>query len=82
MKRDLISVKGTIANYLVKHQNEIYACSNNVEKMKEVTLKLLENDEIKSNPATKEAIDHIKKAKGNRFLSLLVTYMTGMKVGN
>lgn len=79
--KDLTNKKGTIANHLTKHQNEIYACGSNVEKMKEITLKLLKSEELKSNPATLEAIDHIKKSKGSKFLSLLVTYMTGMKVG-
>lgn len=79
--KDLTNKKETIANYLTQHQNEIYACGNNVEKMKEITLKLLRSEELKSNPATLEAIEHIKKAKGSRFLSVLVTYMTGMKVG-
>lgn len=79
--KDLTNKKGTIAHYLTQHQNEIYACGNDVEKMKKITLKLLESEDLKSNPVTLEAIDHIKKSKGNKFLSLLVTYMTGMKVG-
>ena len=81
MTRDLQKYEGTIANYLTKHTNEIWACGNNLVKMKEVVLDLLSKDEIKSNPETAKAIKILSKLNGARFTSTLMTYMTGMKVG-
>ena len=81
MKRDLQQYEGTIANYLTNHKNEIWACGNNIVKMKQVVLDLLSKDEIKNNPQTPKAIKVLSKLNGARFTSTLMTYMTGMKVG-
>lgn len=77
---DLSKKRGTIAHYLTKHQDEIYACGNDVYRMKQVVLDLLRKDEIQDNPETPEAIRILSSCKGALFLSTLVTYMTGMKV--
>lgn len=78
---DLSKKRGTIANYLTKHQAEIYGCGSDIYKMKQVVLDLLHKEEIQDNPETPEAIRILSSCKGSLFLSTLVTYMTGMKVG-
>ena len=79
-KRDLTKVPGTIANYLTNHQSEIFECGSDFNKMKSVTLKLLESEEIKDKKAQLEAINSLSKAKPSSFYSTLVSYMTGLTV--
>lgn len=79
--KDLSHKTGTIAAYLTKNQNKIYGCGNNINKMKSVVLELLSAEEIQGNPETANAINILSKLHGNHFLSTLVTYMTGYKVG-
>lgn len=79
--KNLSNKKGTIAAYLTRNRDKIFACGNNIDKMKEVVLELLRSEEIKDNPATAESIKVLSRARGNAFLSTLITYMTGLKVG-
>ena len=72
--------EGTIAHYLTSHRDEIWACGNDWQKMKTKVLELLNNDEIKSNPETTRAIKILSSKTGNQFLTVLVTYMSGLKV--
>lgn len=79
--KDLSTKKRTIAEYLTKNKEKIWACGDDVVKMKAVVLELLSAEEIASNPATSKAIMILSKTHGNQFLSTLVTYMSGIKVG-
>lgn len=79
--KDLSTKKGTIAQYLSKNKEKIWACGDDIAKMKAVVLELLSAKEIASNPATPEAIRILSKTRGNQFLSTLVTYMSGLKIG-
>lgn len=72
--------KGTIAYYLTSHKDEIWSCGENIQKMKAKTLELLSREEIKNNPETPRAIKILSGCNGNKFLTVLVTYMTGLKV--
>lgn len=79
--KDLSSKKGTIAQYLTKNEQKIWACGKDINKMKACVLELLSAEEIQSNPETANAVHILSKLHGNHFLSTLVTYMTGMKIG-
>ena len=76
--------EGTIAHYLTSHKKEIWACGGtygtNIEAMKEKTLELLSKEEIQDNPETPRAIKILSSKRGNQFLTVLVTYMSGLKV--
>lgn len=56
MKKSLNQIDGTIANYLVKHKDEIWACGNDTTKMKQTVLNLLKSKELEHNSHTSEAI--------------------------
>ncbi len=76
--------EGTIAHYLTSHKEEIWACGGiygtNIEAMKEKTLELLSKEEIQDNPETPRAIKILSSKRENQFLTILVTYMSGLKV--
>ena len=78
-KKDLDQKKGTIAHFLVSHQEEIWAYQDDWKAMKDYVLKLLQRKEIRGNPATPQAIDILSKATGSHFLSTLTTYMFGLR---
>ena len=71
--------EGTIAHYLTSHRDEIWACGD-WQKMKTKVLELLRRDEISSNPETPRAIRILSSKRDNQFLTILITYMSGLKV--
>lgn len=81
MSKDLTKYRRTIAKVLTDNKTAIFNCSPNIQLMKETTIKILQNsEELKRNSATSEAILILRKCNGNKFLSTLVTYMSGIKV--
>ena len=81
MKFDLSKRNGTIAKYLTEHLFEFNSCGTNLGKLKAKVSVLLDADELKNNPAVKEAKLFFSECKSsNQFLSLLGTYATGIRV--
>ena len=80
MAKDLTKFDGTIAKHLTAHQDEIFACGNNVQLMRKKVLELLDEPTLKDKKAVANAKDVLSKAHPSLFLSSLVTYMTGDKV--
>ena len=80
MAKNLTKYNGTIANHLTAHKDEIWACGNDIKRMREVVTKLLDSPNLKDKKAVYEAKQIFAKAHDSLFLSSLVTYMTGEKV--
>lgn len=80
MSPDLTKIKGTIAHHLTQNSSKIWDCGNNVEKMREVVLQLLEDESLTDKKAVFEAKQRLGRAKTSNFCSTLLTYMTGLKV--
>ena len=80
MAKNLTRYNGTIANHLMSHKDEIWACGNDVKKMREVVIKLLDAPTLKDKKAVFEAKEIFRKSHDSLFLSSLITYMTGEKV--
>ena len=77
MNTDLTKRRGTIANYLTKNCDKLWACGNNVKKMRAVALQLLDSSTLTDKEAVEQAKHIFKTAKDNLFISCLITYMTG-----
>lgn len=82
MKKPLNQIPGTIAHHLTKHANELWACGNDVEAMKKVALKLLDDPTLTDKTAVANAKRAFQTSHPHAFMSTLVTYMTGDKVIN
>lgn len=80
MKKSLNQIDGTIANYLVKHKDEIWACGNDTTKMKQTVLNLLKSKELEHNSHTSEAIKRFDQTTSQNFAGMLTTYMLGSRV--
>jgi hypothetical protein len=80
MDKKLYSHKGTIANCLLKHMPELKKCENNINKMRETTLNLLNDPELVNNKHVEEAKYRISTAKDSALYSLISTYMIGERV--
>lgn len=84
MKKDLSTEKGTIANVLEKHKDELFELIqlNDFEKLKKRVNELLDDSSLKNNSAKEEAKQILNKAavRPNYYYSVLMTYLTGMKV--
>lgn len=80
MKKDISKVNGTIAKHLCDHKDEIWACDPNINAMRSVALKLLDDPCLTDKEAVAQAKHIFKTAGNNLFLSCLLTYMTGVKV--
>lgn len=79
-KRDLTKIPGTIAYLFTQHTNDFNQCGNNINKMKEVALRLLDDPNLTDKEAVMKAKKNLGASNNSRFLSLLTTYMTGEKV--
>lgn len=77
MKTDLSKRSGTIANHLTKNCDKLWACGNDVKKMRAVALRLLDSPTLTDKEAVEQAKKIFNTAKDNLFISCLVTYMTG-----
>ena len=79
--KDLRTVKGTVANYFNKHLDEIYAPlnSNDIEGCRKVVLELLKSPEITDKEAKQKATELLSKLKGQAFITVLSTYIMGIK---
>ena len=79
--KDLRTVKGTVANYFNKHLDEIYAPlnSNDIEGCSNVVLELLKSPEITDKEAKQKATELLSKLKGQAFITVLSTYIMGIK---
>ena len=80
MTKDLTTVKGTIAYLFTQNSDKLWSCGNDLNKMKGVALNLLEDESLTDKQAVFKAKELLGKSSGSRFMSILVTYMTGQKV--
>lgn len=82
--KNLSTKKGTIANVFTKHQEELFELinQNKFTELKSRVDALLSDKSLSNNPAILEAKEVFKKSSKNPSLyySILMTYMTGMKV--
>lgn len=76
------SRKGTIANVLTKHREELFEYLNNgdIRGCRKKALELLEDPTITDKAGVATAKKVFARPGDNLFLSCLVTYMSGMKV--
>lgn len=79
-RKNLQQVTGTIAHCLTSNKDKIWECGSNIHKMRAVVNDLLASEELQGNPEVANAVKILNKSKDNLFLSILMTYMTGMKV--
>ena len=81
---DLTTKRGTIANLLSKNKEELFELINldEYQKLQIRVNELLNDDSIKNNPAVVEAKMNLSRHanKKNLYYSILMTYLTGMKV--
>ena len=84
--KDWTERKGTIANELTKHKDEIYALCNSPNQLNELhdkVMSILDSDALKDNLKVDEAkkvLESCKKKGFNAYTSTLMTFLTGMKV--
>lgn len=82
--RDLSTIQGTIAHALTQNKDAIYALLNQgkVYEAKVEAIRTLDTlDANCKNPKVNQAKAQMLRAKNaNHFLSILATYMTGLKV--
>ena len=80
MKKDITKRNGTIANHLMNHKGQLWACRDHVKEMRRVALQLLDDPKLTDKEAVAQAKRIFTTAKDNLFISCLITYMTGEKV--
>lgn len=82
--RDLTKIKGTIAYSLTAHQKELFdMVESNVAqtKLHAAVCNILDQDESLRKEDVIKCKEILSHSFGNKYLSTLMTYMTGMKVG-
>lgn len=80
MSKDIIKRNGTIANHLMNNKDKLWACGDDVSKMRKVALSLLDDPKLTDKEAVAQAKKIFTTAKNNLFISCLITYMTGERV--
>lgn len=79
MKKDLVTIPGTIAYVFNQHNAEFNQCTS-WQQMKALALKLLDTETFTDKEAVRKAKNILTQCAGSKFMSTLVTYMTGAKV--
>ena len=80
MAKDLTKQPGTIAYLFTTNSSKLWSCGNDLTKMKGVALELLDDKSLTDKQAVVKAKELLSKSNGSKFMSILVTYMTGQKV--
>lgn len=78
--RDLTKVKGTIAYHFNQNIDLLFSCGDDVEKMRSISLQLLEDKDLTDNKAVNEAKAILSTVPTFKFCSVLGTYLTGIRV--
>lgn len=88
MKKETVKRGKSIAHHLNANSEKIFSYEDDIPSMKKCVLRILATIDPESNPEVVEArqiFEHMDVERNtssrNHFLSTLVTYMTGCKVG-
>lgn len=80
MKKDLVTIEGTVANVMQKRMDEINFYGTLVEA-KESVINILKSDEIKQKDLALKYITEINRMKNmGHLMSTITTYLAGEKV--